>query len=58
MTEQAISPVASAHDRGHDDPQVRAENQHDYVRQVKDFANYLKRPIQLNRRMYAAFSCI
>src|SRR5262249_13751699 len=36
-------PVASAHDRRHVDPQVRGEDQHDYVQRVKDLATFLGR---------------
>jgi hypothetical protein len=43
MTDKAISPAAAAHDRRHDDPQVRAEDQHDYLQRVKNFAAFLGR---------------
>ena len=59
MTEQAISPLRR---RVIEDMTIRRfaqKTQHDYVQRVKDFASYLRRsPIQPNRKMYAAFSCI
>ena len=40
---QGYEPIAPAHDRRHDDPQARAETQHNYVQRVKDFAAFLSR---------------
>ena len=58
MTEQAISPLRR---RMIEDMTIRKfaqKTQHDYVQRVKDFASYLKRSPEPNRKMYAAFSCI
>ena len=59
MTEQAMNPGRR---RMIEDMTIRKfaqKSQQDDVHRVKEFASYLKRsPIQPNRKMYAAFSCV
>ena len=59
MTDTGHKPAAAAHDRRHDDPQVRAEAQHDHVRRVDTSPlSSTARPIPPASKTYAAISFI